>query len=174
MAYDLIFGKIRRNWSCGAVLSLTDAQAPGTLEYDLSAKRDALRVGSLARAEIQENINTIVRLDTAKRLPLAVRKEFGGFLKKWYDFNTPRGGKYTPRDFIALVNFREANKRFTERLVIFDQLAKTPLKQPVSPTSLVPLGLPGSLQPLPARPWGWLFGLGLSLAGLGFIAGKAR
>jgi hypothetical protein len=171
MAYDLIFGKTRRNWSCGSVLALADAKTP--LTYDFAAKGDAKRVGALVREEIQKNVNTIVRLDTAKRLPIAVRKEFGGFMRKWYDFNTPRDGKYTANDFVALLNFREANKRFTERLNIFDQLAKTPLKQPVAPTSLVPFGLPGSQPPSP-RPWGWLLGLGLGLAGLGFVAGKAR
>jgi hypothetical protein len=174
MAHDLIFGKLARDWSCGAVLSLADVKDPKALEYDLFATRDAKRIGSLAKEEIQKNFATIVKLDTAKRLPVAVRKEFGAFMRKWVDFNYARNSKYAERDFVALMNFREANKRFTERLAIFDQLAKTPLKQPVSPTSLVPFGLPGSQAPTTPRPWGWLLGLGLGLAGLGFVAGKAR
>ena len=176
MAYDLIFGKTSRDWSCGGqILSLADVRDnPRAIEDDLFARRDAKRIGVLAREEIQKNFTNIVRLDTAKRLPVAVRKEFGGFLRKWYAFNEPRNGKYTEADFVALVNFREANKRFTERLAIFDQLAKTPLKQPVAPTSLVPFGLPGSQAPASPRPWGWLLGLGLSLAGVGFLAGKAK
>ena len=178
MAYDLIFGKTSRNWSCGAVLSLADAQNPDALKDDLFARRDAKQVGSLVKNEIQQNYNTIVRLDTAKRLPLAVRKEFGSFMRKWYDFNVPRDGKYTQNDFMALLNFREANKRFTERLTIFDKLAKTPLKQPLSPptgtTAMTPFSPPGSLIPETPRPWGWLLGLGLGLAGMGFLAGKAQ
>jgi hypothetical protein len=179
MAHDLIFGKLARDWSCGAVLSLADVKDPKSLEYDLFATRDAKRIGSLAKEEIQKNFATIVKLDTAKRLPIAVRKEFGAFMRKWVDFNYARNSKYAERDFVALMNFREANKRFTERLAIFDQLAKTPLKQPVAPTlgsspSLVPFRLPSSQAPITPRPWGWLLGLGLGLAGLGFIAGKAR
>jgi hypothetical protein len=174
MAYDLIFGKTTRNWSCGAAMSLAEVQDPQTLQDDLFIRRDVKRLGSLTREEIQKNFNTIVRLDTAKRLPIAVRKEFGGFLRKWYDFNIPRNAKYVDADFIALINFREANKRFTERLTIYDQLAKTPLKQPVAPTSLVPFGLPGEHPPSTPRPWGWILSLGLGLAGIGFLAGKAK
>ena len=179
MAHDLVFGRTARDWSCGGeILSLADAKNPDQPQYDLFARRDAKRLGVLVKEEIQKNFTTIVRLDTAKRLPLAVRKEFGGFFRKWYDFNTPRDGKYTEADFMALLNFREANKRFTERLAIFDKLAKTPLKQPlVTPTTNValttfsPLGTPSPSTP---RPWGWLLGLGLGLAGVGFLAGKAR
>jgi hypothetical protein len=178
MAYDLIFGKTSRNWSCGAVLSLADAQDASKLNNDLFARRDAKRIGVLVKEEIQQNFTTIVRLDTAKRLPMAVRKEFSGFVRKWYDFNTPRDGKYTQADFMALLNFREANKRFTERLTIFDKLAKTPLKQPLTPssssTSMVPFSPPGSQIEDSPKPWGLILGLGLSLAGVGFLAGKAR
>jgi hypothetical protein len=174
MAYDLIFGKTARNWGCGAVLALADVQNPQELETDLFARRDANRIGALAKEEIQKNFTTIVRLDTAKRLPVAFRKEFGGFMRKWVNFNYGRDGKYTERDFVSLLNFREANKRFTERLNVFDQLAKTPLKQPVAPTSLVPFGLPGAQAAATPRPWGLILGLGLGLAGLGYAAGKTR
>ena len=176
MAYDLIFGKTSRDWSCGKqLLSLADARDPNRSENDLFTRRDTKRLGALVKDEIQTNFKTILRLDTAKRLPVATRKEYGNFFRKWYDFNYPRDGKYTDQDFVALLNFREANKRFTERLAVYDQLAKTPIKQPITPTSLVPLGFPGG-GPAPStpRPWGWLLGLGLGLAGAGFLAGKAR
>lgn len=156
------------------MLSLADVKDQRAIEDDLFARRDAKKIGGLVKAEIQKNFNDIVRLDTAKRLPIVERKAFGVFLRKWFDFNFARDGKYTEDDFVALVNFREANKRFTERLTIFDQMAKTPLKQPVAVTSMVQFHPPGSQAPDAPRPWGWLLGLGLGLAGLSFITNKIR
>ena len=170
MAYDLIFGKTTRNWGCGSVQALADVKSPDALKDDIFARRDAKRVGALVKEEIQKNFNTIVRLDTANRLPVAERKAFGGFMKKWVAFNYDKDGRYTEADFVALMNFREANKRFTERLNVFEHVAKTPLKKPV--VDLVPFVPAGSQSPDSPRPWGWLLGLGLGLAGLGFVANK--
>jgi hypothetical protein len=174
MSFDLIFGKTHRDWSCGAVLALDDVKDSQALRDDLFARRDSKKLGSLVKAEIQKNFTTIVRLDTAKRLPVAERKAFGTFMRKWIDFNYNKNGRFVESDFVALMNFREANKRFTERLTVFDKIARTPLKQPLASTAMVPFSPPGSQAPESPRPWGWLLGLGLGLAGLGFITTKLR
>jgi hypothetical protein len=175
MSFDLIFGKTQRDWSCGAVLALEDVKNPQALQDDLFARRDSKKLGSLVKAEIQKNFTTIVRLDTAKRLPVAERKAFGAFMRKWVDFNFKKNSQFAESDFVALMNFREANKRFTERLAVFDKVAQTPLKQPlVTTTTVVPFLPPGSQAPESPRPWGWLLGLGLGLAGLGFITTKLQ
>ena len=178
MAYDLIVGKTKRDWSCGSILSLPTEAAKRETTVDTFAQLEAPEIGNAVRNEIQKNYNTIVRLDTAKRLPVAVRKEFGGFLKKWLAFGTSHNGKFSGIDTVALNNFREANKRFTERLLVFDRLAKTPLtmplKQPAPPVALTLFHPPGWQAPTSPRPWGWLLSLGLGLLGLRFLAGKNR
>ena len=174
MAFDLIFGRTRRDWSCGAVLALDDVKDSRAIQDDLFARKDSKKIGSLVKSEIQKNFNTIVRLDTAKRLPIAERKAFGIFMRKWVDFNYNKNSQFTEADFVTLMNFREANKRFTERLAVFDQVAKTPLKKPLATAAMIHFSPPGSQAPESPRPWGWLLGLGLGLAGLGFITGKMR
>jgi hypothetical protein len=169
MAYDLIFGSTSRDWSCGGVMSFAEAKDPKKLQYDLFANQDASKLGSLVKKEIQENFNTAFRLENTKRLPLAERQAFCRFMTKWVDFNFQKDEKFSKEDFITLLNFREANKRFTERLAVFDQLAKTPLKTPVASTALAK-GPAGSPPPAPpSRAWAWLLSLGLGLAGLSFI-----
>ena len=180
MAHDLIFGKTNRDWSCG-VWTGPDKEHR-QLALDVAAQTDSKKLGQLVRDEIQRNYTTIVRLDTAKRLPVVERKAFGVFMRKWIDFGTAHTQKsaqpiFTSEDIVALNNFREANKRFTERLNIFDQMAKTPLKEPVkitptTSTDMVQFHPPGWQGPSAPRPWGWLLSLGLGLAGLGFLVGK--
>ena len=210
MAYDLIFGKTRRDWSCGGlgaqrvfdstlgsqtlgsqtlgaqgILSLPTESSRRQLALDVSAQTDSKKLGQLVRDEIQKNYDTIVRLDTARRLPVVERRAFGGFMRKWVDFGASRttGNRaqpeFTGEDVVALRNFREANQRFTDRLAVFDQMAKTPLREtprlaPATSSNAIQFHPPGWQTPPSDRPWGWLLGLGLGLAGLGFLAGKKR
>ena len=195
MAYDLIFGRTRRDWSCGGtgtqslgalgILSLPTEASRRQLALDVSAQADSKRLGQLVRDEIQKNYDTIVRLDTAKRLPVVERKAFGGFMRKWVEFGSAHTAgnsaqpAFTNEDVVALRNFREANRRFTDRLAVFDQMARTPLREtprlaPATSSNAIQFHPPGWQIPHSDRPWGWLLGLGLGLAGLGFLAGKKR
>lgn len=172
MAHDLIFGSTSRDWSCGSVLSFSDVKNPETLEHDLFANRDVSTLGPIVKKEIQANFDTAFRLENAKRLPLAERQAFGRFMSRWVDFNFKKDEKFTKSDFVPLLNFREANKRFTERLAVLDRLAKTPLKTPLATTALAQVPA-GGQQLAPRRsPWAWLWGLGLGLAGVAFVKTK--
>jgi hypothetical protein len=184
MAHDLILGKTRHDWSCGSWLSLPTEASRRQLALDVSAQTDSKKLGQLVRDEIQKNYSTIVRLDAAKRLPVVERKAFGVFMRKWVDFGAAHAQAsaqpvFTSDDVVALRNFREANQRFTERLAVFDQMARTPLKKPLrlapaADSEIIQFHPPGWQSPSSGRPWGWLLGLGLGLAGLGFLAGKNR
>jgi hypothetical protein len=169
MAYDLIFGKTRRNWGCGALISLPPSEFQQQMARDSIAKIEVDKLGKLVRDEIQKNFNAILALHANGRIPEADRKAFGPFLKKWIDFGLDRNGKFQAADIVPLKNFREANKRFSERLKVFSQVASTPLKQPLvlaESKELVPFHPPGWKSPETSRPWAWLFALG---AGLGFL-----
>ena len=187
MARDLILGKTNRDWSCGIWAGPVWAgpdKSHKQLALDVAAQIDSKKLGQLVREEIQKNYDTIVRLDTARRLPVVERKAFGVFMRKWVDFGSSRAQKsaqpvFAGEDVVALKNFREANRRFTDRLVVFDQMAKTPIKEPVkltpvTSTEMTQFHPPGWQGPTAPRPWGWLISLGLGLAGLGFLVGKNR
>jgi len=182
MAHDLVFGKTRRDWSCG-VWAGPD-RSHKQLALDVNAEIDSKKLGQLVREEIQKNYDTIVRLDAARRLPVVERKAFGVFMRKWVDFGAVHAQKsaqpvFAGEDVVALKNFREANRRFTDRLAIFDQMAKTPVREPLKLTPVTAMETvqfhpPGWEGPSAPRPWGWLISLGLGLAGLGFLVGKNR
>ena len=172
MALDLIFGKTKRNWSCGAYGAFAMPDQPATPSPTQLSSSD---LASLTRSEIDKNTRETIRLTNEKRLPELERKAFGAFFRKWLNFFDTRKGTFKGPDYVALWNFRDANKRFTERLATFAVLAKTPLHQPVDlvKSAEVALTRPPGYDPFSTpRPWGWLLGLGLGLAGLGFITGK--
>jgi hypothetical protein len=165
MAHDLILGKTKLDWSCGRAMSSPPARALD--DPNVSPQK----LGEIVRSEIQKNYDTIVTLTTAKRLPEAERKAFGGFFRKWIAFALPKDGKFHSEDTVALINFRSANSSFVPRLKILADLARTPLTK--SPGMVTPTG---TSTPDPPRPWGLLsiLGLGLGLFGLGFASGQSR
>ena len=185
MAYDIFLGHTSRDWSCGNVAAPV---VPGMPRQQADMPQlDSKTLAATTRREIDANTREMIRLTNLKRLPEVERKAFGVFFKKWLTFNETHregfGEKFEGPDYVSLWNFREANKRFTDRLTVFANMAKTPLKTPVSQpvaqsvvpsTALVQFRPEGSLSPVSPRPWGWLLGLGLGLAGLGFIVGKGR
>ena len=170
MAHDLIFGKTSRDWSlgrsslCGILLDPTITSQ--LAEQGLKPAFETRALAKKVRADIDKNVREMTRLTNEKRLPEVERKAFGVFFRKWLAFNEEKNQKFTSDDFVALTNFSEANKRFTERLAVFTQMAKTPLKTPVGPVesvALVPTVEGG-------KPWGFWMGLGLGVLGLGFLA----
>lgn len=178
MAHDLIFGKTSRDWSCGALVQRFPTSSPVQADLDVAIETSASSVESLfqeVRKAIQQNFDSAVRLTRAKRLPGAEWKSFSQFMNKWLAFGLSKNGTFGPDDIDSLAAFREANKRFTERLAVYLNIANTPLKKPIQ----LPLPAPVALAPTAPPPdksgggsWGWLLGLGLGLAGLGFIVGK--
>jgi hypothetical protein len=89
------------------------------------------------------------------------------------------GRKFKGEDVVALRNFREANRRFTERLAVFEKVAKTPLKEPVAmlpaPSgSMIPFQPPEAIAPASPLPWGWIVGVGASLGCIGFLYGRKK
>lgn len=179
MAYDLVFGKTSRNFSCGAQVakSLYDLEPSGSPdgEYKYTSPVD---LGKKVKDEIQKNFDTAFRLTNAKRLPEVERKNFGLFMKKWLEFASPKTPKFKEEDLVMLMNFRKANERFTERFAIFDKMASTPLKVPVEikPESkaMVQFVPPGTMLEKPKFPWilTSIFGLGVGI--LGFVFGKRK
>jgi hypothetical protein len=174
MAYDLILGQTSRDWSIGnsSMCGSSYALDPGTSSFDQNAReyltKDSVALGKAARDEIDKNTREAIRLTNDKRLPEVDRKAFGAFFKKWLAFNESKKGKFVGSDYVAILNFREANKRFTERLAVFAQLAAIPLKTPVAPlpsSTAMTVPAPAKVKP-PAFPWGFLMGLSLGLVGL--------
>ena len=180
MAHDLIYGKLARDWSCGkATKDATESTSGHAIGNVLDKPKETPQALGLAvRSEIQRNYDTIVRLTTTRRLPEAEQKAFRPFLQKWFKFALPKDGNFRSTDTLALLNFRVANQRFTERLALFEKLAKTPLKEPVKPetsaASIIPFSPPGSQIPESRRPWGLLTILGLAIGCLGYAFGRTK
>lgn len=171
MAIDLLFGKTSRDWSCGYYHK--DEKLATEVKADTSAKRDVAKIGPAARAEVQQNINKMVQLSSAGRVPEVERKAFGKFLEKWFAFALPRDGKFRGEDYVALSNFREANRRFAERLAVFEKMAATPLvKSPLAPAP--PATPPAALVTAPRTGWvALVIGALLGAAGLGFLVRRS-
>jgi len=185
MSYDLVFGKIHRDWSCGSLITKTPWQASDAQQQSLDtaievSNQSVEKLFTDTRKEIQNNYDAVQRLTRAKRLPAVERKSFASFLEKWLDYGLSKNGLFGPEDIEQLTTYREANKRFTERLAIFINVAATPLKKPIAlppaltaaaTTAMVPATVP------PAASGGgsiavWLLGIGLGFLGLGFMTGK--
>lgn len=189
MAHDLIFGKTDRDWSCGFVpaallavsaakkyqkskkdkrarITSTPGEARTKLAETLVAKGDAQGLGDIVRMEIQENANKADALGKAGKLPAAERQAFGSFMNKWLTYAVEKNGTYVQEDLLRILQFRAANRRFTERLTVIEKLGKTPPSQPlVKPeesTALVPAGEKSSV---------WLVALGLGAGLLGLLFG---
>ena len=182
MAYDLIFGKTKHDWSIGGSIVNRNPSST-TLEVDAATDVSNKAVEQLfadTRREIQANWDTTQRLTRAKRLPAVEAKNVATFVNKWLNFGLSKNGVFYPEDIESLTQYREANKRFTERLAVFTHVASTPLKKPLSLPPAAPVALPGdstALATVPQPPssssfLSWL--LGIALVGLGFVVGKRR
>ena len=91
-------------------------------------------------------------------MPAAERRDFGKFLRRWQEFSTPREGKFAGSDYVALTNFRDANRKVGARLALIAA------SLPTSPASH---GLQDSPAAAPAMTTGRMVaGLLLGLGGM--------
>lgn len=162
MAYDLIFGKTNRDWSCGAHV---ESSAP----IEISSKIQVNKLAEDTNREIVKTTNLAIKLGQNKRLPDAEKEPFKRFHKKWLAFMDSKKGRYRPEDTLALWNFRKLNERFRARFDVFAKVASTPLRKP--PESVV--SKTTAIAPA-AFPWTWAVPLwaGLAIAGLTWLGGK--
>ena len=162
MAYDLIFGKTGRDWSCGAHPASTDPVGVVT----------QAQVNELAKntnGEIVATTNLAIRLGQNKRLPDAEKEPFKRFHKKWLAFMDSKKGRYRPEDTLALWNYRKLNERFKARFDVFAKVAATPLRKPPTPAKTTAL----AAFPKQVSLWTWAVPLwaGLTIAGLTWLGG---
>ena len=151
MARDLLLGKTRRSWergsSCGQVppppLFMTEKKRR-ELYQDVQAEADAPALGRQVGEAIQRNFQTIVRL--GKSMPVPERQAFGRFLQKWQEFSTPKNGEYRGADYLELVNFRDANQKYTARLAELSRKVQ-PVPPAGAPSASSPAGSPQASAP---------------------------
>jgi hypothetical protein len=157
MARDLLRGKTWRDWSCGIDLYLTQARRR-EMAQNILADREVGELGKLVEDEIQQSYREIVRLQAAQKMPPDLQRSFRPLLARWQEFSTSRRRKFAGSDYLALVNFRDENRQFAQKLAV---IASIPLSS--SRTSPSALSLPKSPSSLALGAAG-LFGLcGLSL-----------
>lgn len=184
MAHDLILGKTNRDWSCGeiadnfisATISTSVDETRQRLAESLVAKGDAQGLGNIVRSEIQANADLAVTLASTGKLPVSERKAFGVFMKKWVAYAGEKNGRYVQDDFMRILQFRATNRRFTERLAVFDRMSKVAPGEPLVATPL-PLLQPApgtALVPASMAPSGWMVKLGLGLGIIGLFLGLTR
>ena len=145
MAYDLIFGRTKHDWSCGAHLSSSDPTGVVTQAQVDGLARDTA-------SEIVRSTNLAIKLSRGKRMPDAEKEPFRRFHKRWMAFRESRRDRYGVTDALALWNFRKLNERFKARFDVLAKVAATPLRKPAgtetTEAALVPrasiwsLGLP--------------------------------
>jgi hypothetical protein len=159
MAYDIIFGKTDRSWSCGG--RPTSASPEGIVTQ---AQVDDL--AEKTRSEIVKTTNLAIKLGQSKRLPDAEKEPFKRFHKKWMSFSEARKSRYRIEDALSLWNFRKLNERFKSRFDVFAKVATTPIRKPAEPA--------GTTDLTKVSPWSWGLPLctGIALAGMTLLARK--
>lgn len=164
MSFDLIFGKTKRDWSCGAH---TESSAP----IEITSKIQTSKLAETTNQEIVRCTNLAIKLSRDGRLPEAEKKPFRLFHKKWLVFLDNKHGTYRPEDALALWNFRKLNERFRSRFNVFAKVAATPIRKPpkqaeIKTTALAPSG----------SNWMWAVPLwaGLAVAGMAWLGGTSR
>ena len=164
MSFDLIFGKTKRDWSCGAH---TESSAP----IEITSKLQVDKLAEATNREIVKCTNLAIKLGQDGRLPEAEKEPFKKFHKKWVAFLSAKHGTYRPEDALALWNFRKLNERFKSRFDIFAKVAATPIRRPpkqaeIKTTALAPT----------SSTWTWAVPLwaGLAIMGLTWLGGTSR
>ena len=164
MAHDLIFGRTKRDWSCGA------HPAPAEPE-GLVTQSQVDELAKTTNSEIIKSTNLAIKLSRSKRLPDAEKEPFKRFHKKWLAFMDSHRSGCRVEDALALWNFRKVNERFKTRFDVFAKVATTPLRKPSepSPTEIA--------SPAPRAPaWSWSLPLwaGIAIAGLTWLGGATK
>ena len=164
MAYDLIFGKTARDWSCGAHPASTDPVGVVT----------QAQVDDLAKStnrEIVRTTNLAIKLSRDKRMPDAEKAPFKKFHKKWLAFMESHRNGCGVGDALALWNFRKLNERFKARFDMFARVATIPVSKPIE-------AAPAQATPLVPRTstWSWAVPLwaGIAIAGLTWLGGTTK
>ena len=164
MAYDLIFGKTKRNWSCGAHPASTDPTGVVT-----QAQVDELAKST--NGEIVKSTNLAIKLSRGKRMPEAEKEPFKRFHKKWLAFTGSRKDGCRTADALALWNFRKLNERFKARFDVLARVAATPIRKPAEEGSAET----AALVPRTSA-WTWALPLwaGIAIAGLSWLGGTTK
>jgi len=164
MAYDLIFGKTGRDWSCGAHPASTDPVGVVTQAQVDELAKDTNR-------EIVASTNLAIKLSHGKRMPDAEKEPFKRFHRKWLAFMDSHRRGCRVEDALALWNFRKLNERFKSRFDLLARMASTPVGKPMEPA-------PAEITvPAPkSSAWSWAVPLwaGLAIAGLTWLGGTTR
>jgi hypothetical protein len=161
MARDLILGRTSRGWgrsSCGAYPFTSPTQDRQRFE-DVQAAREVGDLAASTAAEIRRSYDRIFALTNAGKMPASERRDFGKFLRRWQDFSTTRDGKFGGPDYVALSNFRDANRKVATRLSQIEAIL--PAASPALTT----------VAPAPASAGRMVAGL---LLGLGGLAASAK
>lgn len=127
MAHDLLRGKTRRDWSCGidVPLFMTEARRREAGE-DVLASQEVGQLGKLVDSEIQQSFSKIAKLNAAGKMPPTLRRSFRPLLARWQEFKTVRRAKFAGSDYLDLVNFRDENRRFAQKLAPISSLVSAP------------------------------------------------
>lgn len=171
MALDLIFGRTRRDWSCGNLLDFPTFKQRQKLAQDAIATSEVNELGRVVENEFRQTFALASTLINSGRMPSADRKDFRTLLQKWQAFSLPRDGKYTGDDYVVLTNFRDANRRLSRKIASLNAVpaahSPTPSTAPSTPpTESAP---PKTTTPRLSR-----LGLGLAaLFTLGYLYARA-
>lgn len=167
MAFDLIFGRTRRDWSCGSLLDFPTHKRRQELAQDAIASSEAGKLGPVVENEFRQTFAAASALINSGRMPSPDRKTFRILLQRWQTFSLPRDGKYTGDDYVALTNFREANRRMSRKIA---SLSAAPIAHPPTPATTPSTPPPESSPPKTAAPRISKLGLGLAaLFTLGYL-----
>lgn len=169
MAIDLIFGRTRRDWSCGSLLDFPTHKRRQELAQDAIASAEAGKLGLVVENEFRRTFSTASALINSGRMPASDRKAFRTLLQKWQAFSLPRDGKYTGDDYVVLTNFRDANRRMSRKIASLGATAHSP-----TPSTALSATPPESSPPKTTTPRLSRLGIGLAaLFTLGYLYARA-
>jgi hypothetical protein len=170
MAHDLLLGTTRRDWSCGIDLYLTQDRRR-EMAQDILSDREVGELGKLVDDEIQQSYREIVRLNTSQKIPADLRRSFRPLLARWQEFSGPRQGKFAGSDYVALVNFRDENRQFAQKLATISATAPQSSSEK-SPTVLAEKSIaPHTTPPRPPQePWVSPTTIALAVGGVASLA----
>ena len=167
MAHDLILGSTKRDWGTGASF-YPPTPNPGLED---ASSMDPSDLAEAVRHEIASATNLAIKLSKSKRLPPADYAAFKKFHTAWNIYSGQHSGKWTKRDNLNLWNLRQINRQFDARFMVFDAVAKAPIRRPDVPvpgTSLAPIAPPAG------HPVAVLLGIGIGIGALAWLGGQKK
>ena len=164
MSYDLVFGNMQRDWSCGAHPASADPVGIVT-----QAQVDEL--AKTTNSEIVKATNLAIKLSRDKRMPDAEKTPFRKFHRKWLAFMDSHRRGCGVGDALALWNFRKLNERFKARFDVLARVAATPIRKPAGEGSAETTALVPKISA-----WTWALPLwaGIAIAGLSWLGGNSK